>query len=80
MSYGIYFDSNPPPEALRQALHAVYGVPPELVYIGPYDGLKDQPGPDPVAVIIPTGGDFGNELGGGERLAEMTGATELEPI
>jgi hypothetical protein len=78
MSYGIYFDSSTPTEALRQALHAVYGVPPELVYIGPYDGLKDQPGPDPVAVIIPTGGDFGNELGGGERLAEMTGATELE--
>jgi hypothetical protein len=78
MSYGIYFDSATPPEELRQALHAVYGIPPEQVYVGPYEDLKNHPGPKPVAIITPTGGDFGNELGGGERLAELTGVAELE--
>ena len=78
MKYGIYFDSDTPSEALRQALHTVYGVPPTLVYVGPYEGLQDDSGPDPVALVTPAGGQFGNELSGGEGLAEMTGATELE--
>jgi len=79
MNYGIYFDSDTPAEALRQALHAVYNIAPSLVYVGPYDGLNDHPGPDPVALITPAGGQFGHELSAGERLAELTGgATELE--
>jgi hypothetical protein len=78
MSYGIYFDSATPPEALRDALQSAYGISPEVVYIGPYEGLKDRPNPPPVAIIIPVGGDFGYELSAGERLAELTGATELD--
>jgi hypothetical protein len=78
MRYGIYFDSGTPAEALRQALHSVYDVAPSLVYVGAYAGLNDHPGPDPVALITPAGGQFGHELSGGERLAELTRATELE--
>jgi hypothetical protein len=78
MSYGIYFDSRTPPEALRQALQTAYEIPEELVYVGPHEELKDGPDPAPVAIIIPAGGDFGQELSGGERLAELTGATELD--
>jgi hypothetical protein len=78
MSYGIYFDSDTPAEALRQALHAVYDIAPALVYVGPHEGLNDHPGPDPVVLITPAGGQFGHELSAGDRLAEMTGATELE--
>jgi hypothetical protein len=78
MTYGIYFDSDTPAEALRQALHAVYNIAPSLVYVGPYDGLSDYAGADPVALITPVGGQFGHELSAGERLAELTGATELE--
>jgi hypothetical protein len=78
MSYGIYFDSAIPPEALRQALHSVYGIPPEQVYVGPYEDLGNHQGPPPVVIITTADGDFGNELSGGERLAEVAGATELE--
>jgi hypothetical protein len=56
MSYGIYFDSATSPEALRQALHAVYGIPREQVYVGPYEDLKNYQGPKPVAIIISAGG------------------------
>ena len=78
MTYGIYFDSVTPAEALRQALHTVYGVPPELVYVGPYEELPDHPGPDPVALITPVDGPFGHEFSGGARLQELTHAPELE--
>jgi hypothetical protein len=78
MKYGIYFDSGTPAEALRQALHTVYDIAPSLVYIGAYEGLNHHPGPDPVALITPAGGQFGHELSGAERLAELTHATELE--
>ncbi|GIM96063.1 hypothetical protein [Paractinoplanes toevensis] len=78
MTYGIYFDSRVPAEALRQALHAVYNVPPELVYTGPHDALNEHPGPDPIALITPTGGQFGHEFSAGDRLRELTNATELE--
>jgi hypothetical protein len=75
MNYGIYFDSDTAAEALRQALHTLYNVPPSLVYVGPYDELNAHPGPDPVALITPTGGQFGHELSAGDKLAELTGHT-----
>jgi hypothetical protein len=78
MSYGIYFDTRTSAEALRQALHAVYSVPLELVYVGPYEELNAYPGPDPVALITPAGGEFGHELSAGDKLQELTKATELE--
>lgn len=78
MTYGIYFDRGTSADTLRRALHAVYGVPLELVYAGPYDALNDHPGPDPVALITPVDGQFGHELSGGERLRELTRATELD--
>jgi hypothetical protein len=56
---------------------AVYGVPLELVYSGPYEGLDDYPGPDPVVLITPEG-QFGHELSAGEKLQELTKADELE--
>ena len=78
MSYGIYFENAAPAEALRHALQSVYGIPSDLIYLGPYEDLKQHRGPDPVALITPAGGDFGHELSGGDRLAELTGVTELE--
>ena len=78
MTYGIYFDSRTPAAALREALHAVYDVPLELVYAGPYEALNDHPGPDPIALITPAGGQFGHELSAGEKLHELTKASELE--
>ena len=78
MTYGIYFDSATPPEALRQALQTIYGISPEKVYVGPHDDLKSHPGPKPVATITSVGGAFGYELSGGDELAELTHATELD--
>jgi hypothetical protein len=78
MTYGIYFDGRASAAALRQALHTVYNVPLELIYVGPYEELNAHPGPDPVALITPAGGQFAYELSGGERLHELTKATELE--
>jgi hypothetical protein len=79
MKYGIYFDNRAPAEALRQALSSVYGIVPSLVYVGTYEGLNTHPGPDPVALITPTGsGQFPLELSAGDRLAEMTGASEIQ--
>ena len=78
MSYGIYFDSATPPEALRQALQTIYGISPEQVYVGPRGGLTSHPGPKPVATITSVGGQFGYELSGGDKLAELTQATELD--
>ena len=78
MTYGIYFDSETSAEALRQALHTLYNVSPQLVYVGPYEDLNAHPGPDPVALIIPSGGEFGHELSGGEKLSELTKTSELE--
>ncbi len=78
MTYGIFFDSGTPVEALRQALHAVYNVPLELVYAGPYEALNDHPGPDPIVLITPAGGPFSHELSAGDQLLELTKATELE--
>lgn len=81
MTYGIYFHNRVPAERLREALHDVYGVAPELIYVGPHDRLDDHPGPDPIALITPPdeeSGDFGQELSGGDRLHEATGASELD--
>ncbi|WP_250028803.1 hypothetical protein [Paractinoplanes maris] len=78
MTYGIYFDREAPVEALRQALHAIYTVPLELVYVGPYEELNDHPGPDPVALITPADGQFGHEFSAGEKLHKLTNASELE--
>ena len=78
MTYGIYFDSRTSADAVRQALHTVYGIPLDLVYVGPYEQLNDYPGPDPVALITPAGGQFTHEFAAGEQLHELTGATELE--
>jgi hypothetical protein len=78
MTYGIYFDSATSAESLREALHAVFGIAPSLVYVGPYERLSDHPGPDPVALIVPAEGQFGHELSAGDRLAELTGENELE--
>jgi hypothetical protein len=79
MSYGIYFDSVTSPEALRSALHILYDVPTSLIYVGPYELLKDHPGPDPIALITDSAtGQFRQELSAGDALAERTGATELE--
>jgi hypothetical protein len=78
MKYGIFFDSDTPAEALRQALHTVYGLPPALVYVGPLGSLPGHAGPDPVAIITPAGGQFGHELSAGDGLAERTHASELE--
>ena len=52
--------------------------PLDLVYTGPADALNDHPGPDPIALITPTGGPFGHELSAGDKLQELTKATELE--
>ncbi|SNY62297.1 hypothetical protein [Paractinoplanes atraurantiacus] len=78
MTYGIYFDSETPAEDLRQALHAVYNVPLELIYVGPYELLNDYPGPDPIVLITPAEGRFGHELSAGDKLRELTKASELE--
>jgi hypothetical protein len=78
MTYGIYFDSRTSAEALRQALHTVYNVPLNLVYAGPHEGLNDSPGPNPVALITPAGGQFAHEFSAGDQLQELTKATELE--
>jgi hypothetical protein len=78
MTYGIYFDSTTSAEALRQALHGVYNVPLELVYTRPYEELNDHPGPGPVALITPADGQFGCELSAGDKLHELTKASELE--
>jgi hypothetical protein len=78
MTYGIYFDSRASAEALRQALHTVYGVPLDLVYVGFHEGLNDYHGPDPVVLITPAGGQFPHELSAGESLRELTEASELE--
>jgi hypothetical protein len=69
--YGIYLHGDTPVEALRQALHSVYGVPPSAVHLG-------RPDPDPIAVIAPAGGQFSHELRAGDRLADLTRATQLE--
>src|SRR5205085_9519777 len=69
--YVIYLDGGTPAEALRQALHSVYGVPPSAVHLG-------RSGPDPIAVIAPAGGQFSHELRAGDRLADLTRATQLE--
>jgi hypothetical protein len=78
MTYGIYFDRGTPAETLRQALHAIYNVPLELVYAGPYEQLNEHQGPDPVALITPADGQFGHEFSAGEKLRELTKASELE--
>jgi hypothetical protein len=78
MTYGIYFDRGTPAEALRQALHTIYNVPLELVYAGPHAELNDHPGADPIALITPTDGQFGHEFSAGEKLRELTRASELE--
>ncbi|BCJ52513.1 hypothetical protein Asp14428_39880 [Actinoplanes sp. NBRC 14428] len=78
MTYGIYFDGSVSADAIRQALHAVYNVPADLVYAGPPEALNDHPGPDPVALITPAGGQFAHEFSAGDGLRELTGATELE--
>lgn len=52
MTYGIYSDRRTPAEALRQALHTLYDVPLELVYVGPHEELNNHPGPDPVALWL----------------------------
>ena len=78
MTYGIYFDGRTPAETLRQALHAIYSVPLELVYAGPYERLNDPQGPDPVALLTPADGQFGHEFSAGEKLRELTQANELE--
>ncbi|MFI6076140.1 hypothetical protein ACIA5C_31790 [Actinoplanes sp. NPDC051343] len=78
MTYGIYFDSRTPAEALRAALHAVYNVPLDLVYAGPYEALNDHAGPDPVALITPVDGPFGNEFSAGDKLHELTRTGELD--
>ena len=78
MTYGIYFDSGTPAGDLRQALHTVYNVAPDLIYVGPYQDLNAYPGPDPVALITPADGPFGHELTGGAALRELTKATPLE--
>jgi hypothetical protein len=78
MTYGIYFDGRASAEMLRQALHTAYGVPLDLVYAGRYERLNDHPGPDPVVLITPSGGEFAHELSAGDKLQELTTATELE--
>ncbi|MBU2663434.1 hypothetical protein KOI35_07940 [Actinoplanes bogorensis] len=78
MSYGIYFDSTTPAEALRQALHTLYNVAPEFVYVGPYEQLNSYGGPDPIVLITPVDGPFGHELQAGDKLQELTRATPLE--
>ncbi|NMO53882.1 hypothetical protein HH310_22215 [Actinoplanes sp. TBRC 11911] len=78
MNYGIYFDSATSADAVREALQTVYGIAPSLVYVGPYENLAGHPGPDPVALVVPAGGQFGHELSAGDRLAELTGQNELE--
>jgi hypothetical protein len=78
MTYGIYFDSNAPAEALRQALHTVYDIAPELIYIGPYEQLNSHSGPAPIALVTPADGPFGHELEAGDELTEITRATPLE--
>jgi hypothetical protein len=79
MTYGIYFDGRAcSAEALRQALYTVYNVPLDLVYVGSREGLNDYPGPDPVALITPAGGQFAHEFSAGGRLHDLTNATELE--
>ncbi|WP_250000319.1 hypothetical protein [Actinoplanes sp. M2I2] len=78
MTYGIYFDTGTPAEALRETLHTVYDVAPDLIYVGRYEDLPAHPGPDPVVLITPAGGSFGHELSAGRRLRELTEATPLE--
>ena len=78
MTYGIYFEAATGAEALRQALHSVWNVPPDLVYMGPYEALNDHPGPDPIVLITPAGGRFPHELSAGEKLQDLTKASELE--
>lgn len=78
MTYGIYFDSSTPAGDLRRALHTVYNVALELIYVGPYEDLNAYPGPDPVVLITPVDGAFGHELSGGAALRELTKATPLE--
>jgi hypothetical protein len=79
MKRAVYFDSDTPAEALRRALHSVYGIPPARVYVGPFEGLRDYSGPDLVATITPAGGQFGHELSAGEGLADLVhAASELE--
>ncbi|GAB2581269.1 hypothetical protein Aab01nite_58290 [Paractinoplanes abujensis] len=78
MTYGIYFDSGQPAEALRDALHTVYNIAPELVYVGPYEQLKSHAGPDPIVLITPAGGPFGHEFEAGDELTKRTRATPLE--
>jgi hypothetical protein len=69
--YVIYLHGGTPAEALRQALHSVYGVPPSAVSLG-------CSGPDAVVVIAPVGGQFSHELRAGDDLADLTHATQLE--
>lgn len=78
MTYGIYFDSSTPAEALRQALHTLYNIAPESVYVGPYEQLNSHTGPAPVVLITPTDGPFGHELSAGDKLQELTRATPLD--
>ena len=78
MTYGIYFDRRVSAAALREALHAVYGVPLELIYAGAHERLNEYPGPDPIALITPAEGQFGHEFSAGDQLRELTKATALE--
>ncbi|WP_305787353.1 hypothetical protein [Symbioplanes lichenis] len=78
MTYGIYFASETPGESLRQALHDLYEVPPSLVYVGPYEALNDHPGPDPIALITPREGPFGQELSGSGQLGQLVKVSPLE--
>lgn len=78
MNYGIYFDSSTSVDALRETLRARYGVTPDLVYAGPIDRLNAYPGPDPLVLITPTDGEFGQELSAGDRFHDVTRAGELD--
>jgi hypothetical protein len=75
--YVIYLHGGTPAEALRQALHSVYGVPPSAVSLG-HPGPADPPGPEAAVVITRAGGEFSHELRAGDRLADLTHATQLE--
>lgn len=56
----------------------MYNVPLELVYAGPLRAAQRPPGPDPVAVITPADGQLGHEFSAGEKLRQLTKASELE--
>ncbi|GAA4923952.1 hypothetical protein LX16_5347 [Stackebrandtia albiflava] len=79
--FGLYFAAETDVAKLVAAVVEVSGIDPELIYVGPPDGLGPHPGPDPhVVVFVRDEPGFSIEFGAGKSFPERVGGipqTEL---